>query len=472
VKPENKTSCVGLAPHLQQPTEAWLRGFRMTEEKPKQGKPPRRGGRGRKRNPNRRNIKAVPKKPAHKPPSRHLKITIRNIQDSNKYGSAKAILEQLLPKLLEKCVETKATNQFVFDVDRKAVRSLLDEEEKFNEFKAKEQARIEAELKAKQSGNGTNESSEDDKPSDSVDDVVTEEEVKTAEQETAKQDVLDVIIAPKTASSAPTITVRPLYVVPARKTRRRGERSGTLYVLLISPKVDDESVNKSKDQSPVVSPSPTTSSGKASQKTVTSTPSVDYTRQLARCRLLLSNALEALREVAELDSKSQENFSGCIVQESLNLKTWKPPAGRPDRREGTIESTLEFKKWLESTEQQKEVLKSRPKPTPGGGVSGAGGEGVENGETVAALVQHLLAKKEEIKRKKTHRKKKDDSKRKPKNEGTTAESRKKTRRGGRGGVKADSRDAKKSKKKDKPPRVKHPAAAAPTAVLRPPATSS
>jgi hypothetical protein len=451
----------------------------MTEEKPKQGKPARRGGRGRKRNPNRRHAKAVPRKPVI-PPSPQVKVTIRNIQDSNKYGSSKAILEQLLPKLLEKCVDAKTTSQFVFDVDRKAVRHLLDEEEKFNECKAIEKAKLEEELKATQSGNGTNENSETYKMLGSVDDVIAEEEVKTSNPDRSKTDDMDIVYAPRATNlSAPTITVRPMYVIPARMTRRRGEKAGTAYVLLIAPKVDDESVNRNKDQDKkdpsAVRPLETTiSSDKSSRKTVTSTPPVDYTRQLARCRLVLSNALEALREVAALDSKTQEHFAGCIVEQSLNGKTWKIPAGRPDRREGTVEASLEFKKWLELTVQQKEVLKSRPKPTPGGGsVPGVGGDGPENDETVAALVQHLLAKKEEIRRQKGLRNKKDDSKRKPKkNEGITeSTTKKKTRRGGRGGAKADSRDVKKVKKKDKPPRKKRSAAPAPTAVLKPPSSS-
>ena len=293
----------------------------------------------------------------------------------------------------------------------------------------------------------------------------------------AEKKELDIVVAPKTLSSLPTITVRPLYVVPARKTRRRGERAGVAYVLLIAPKVEHKHDNKVKEQDkkgphvvPPTEESTSENTSKASPKAVTSTPPVDFTRQLARYRLMLSNALDALRQVAEEDRTKQEFFSGCIVEQSLNGKTWKPSGGRPDRREGTIESTLEFKKWLESTAQQKEALKSRPKPIPGGGVTGAGGDGQENGEAVAALVQHLLAKKQEIKRKKALKKKKDDSKRKPKKEvaeNQSKKSKKKTRRGGRGGVKGE--DGKRKKKK-KPSKTAG-AASAPMAVLKPPATA-
>jgi hypothetical protein len=447
------------------------------------------------------------------PPPPQLKITIRNIQNSSKFGSVKAVLQDLIQKLMDTCVEKKANNQYVIEMDRSVVRCLIEEEEKINEYKAREKATQEDATKT-----GQNES-DDDKAAD--DDQVTQivgDDSETGESNAhtmalegdslevqSKDDGLEVIVPTKLPSSLPAISARPLYVIPPRRTRRRGERAGTAYILLTAPMVedmtmsstDDQSVKKQADNRPPhdvvaketlsmeitqtptsVTPQhePSIESNVVEKAAAATAQIVDFPRKLARGRLLLLNAVHSLSEVAGEDFKTQEFFSGCIVEQSMNAKSWKMHTGRPDRREGTIEATADYKKWLQTLTKQKEELKARPKPAPGGGSPSTttAGENQDNGQPVAALVQHLRAKKQDMQRKKST-KKKDDGRNKSKKDPARPE-RKKTRR------KDDSKKetaGKKPKKKKRPPRGTKARAkksgsttVAPTAVLKPPSTAS
>ncbi|KAG7372985.1 hypothetical protein IV203_033709 [Nitzschia inconspicua] len=438
------------------------------------------------------------------PPSPQIKVSIRNICNVAQYGTVQSILEDLLPKIVEKCVERSAfekSQPFAMDVDQKAVQLLLDEEMAVREYRIK----LEAEQAAAKLGSAV-----DDKVDEAAADVVDPlsevgavdgpSDMKQEPPPPFEGTEPDKVEAPlKTPTSTlPIITVQPLYVIPARKTKRRGERPGVAYVLLIAPKVTDESINKGIEpadkKGQVIPPDNTKAGGTAATK------AVDYTQQLAKCKLLLSSALELVKDVVNADCKTQQYFSGCTVEQSPNQKTWKLFGGggssgrgrRPDRREGTVESSDDFKQWLQSQEKLKEDLKARPKPAPGGGVSTTNADGTENGEPVAALVQHLLAKKQEQKQKKTEKKKKDDGshKRKPKKSETStsaaaaaaaagAKDAKKTSKSRNPGRKKKDTDAaaaaaaKKRKKKNKPPRTqKGGAAVAPLAVLKPPPASS
>ncbi|KAG7340319.1 hypothetical protein IV203_023862 [Nitzschia inconspicua] len=445
------------------------------------------------------------------PPSPQIKVSIRNICNAAQYGTVQSILEDLLPKIVEKCVERSAsekTQPFAFDIDQKAVKLLLDEETAVKEYKFK----LEAERAAAKLGN-TVEDTVDEAAEAAVDVVDPLSNVSAVDGSSdVKQEPtppegteLDKVEAPlKTPNSPlPIITVQPLYVLPARKTKRRGERPGVAYVLLIAPKVTDESINKGLEpadkKGQVIPPDNSKEEGNVVVAAATTTKVVDYTQQLAKCKLLLSSAVELVKDIVNADCKTQQYFSGCTVEQSLNQKTWKLFGGggssgrgrRPDRREGTVESSQDFKQWLESQEKLKEDLKARPKPVPGGGVSTTNADGTENGEPVAALVQHLLAKKQEQKQKKTVKKKKDETsnKRKPKKSETSTSSSaaggvndaKKTSKSRNPGRKKKDTDAgaaaaaaaKKRKKKNKPPRSqKGGAAVAPLAVLKPPPASS
>merc|ERR1712008_513572 len=67
------------------------------------------------------------------PPPPQIKITIRNIQNSEKFGTVKLVLEELVSKLIDSCVEKKSNNQYAIELDRTAVRHLITEEEKIEE---------------------------------------------------------------------------------------------------------------------------------------------------------------------------------------------------------------------------------------------------------------------------------------------------------------------------------------------------
>ena len=384
------------------------------------------------------------------PPPPQIKITIRNIRNSEKFGTVKSVLEVLVSKLMEDCVEKKANNQYSIEMDRMAVRYLITEEEKIKERREQierdkarlmeeKQAKIESETKnSNKNAENTAVKSVDGDEKDKIEEGKAEklgDEPSTVTKDTPDDDnKLDVILASKTPSKLPTINARPLYVVPPRKTRRRGERGGTAYVLLIGPKIEKknpittiakegekkDSLSTSQGYSEEQKPTAVSDPADGSKQTPETSPeekTINYPQELAKGRLLLSNALKALTELTS-DAKAEEFiFSGCIVEQSMNGKTWKVfqnNTSRPDRREGTIENTADYKEWMETVAKQKEELKARPKPVPGGGViatttastTANGDELEEDGQLVSSLVQHLRAKKLEAKRKKSQKKKK------------------------------------------------------------------
>lgn len=451
------------------------------------GAPPSRRKQRRKRNPGKKNESSGQQKggkaPSSKngskrsaiggnnspPPPHQIKITIRNIQNADKFGSVKSVIEGLISKLMETCVEKKANNQYIIELDRAAVRHLITEEEQVEK-------RLESMVREREKDidNEENEGAEtfetnnatatddgDEQMEDTADEQQQTEDTleynhaneQKGDAKETKTDELEVIIAPKTVSNLPTIIARPLYVVPPRKTRRRGERGGTAYVLLVAPKIEqkkpvsttaDKKASKAndgqKDEGPLLTDTQsedqeattavvsntdygsipvTANTGGEDGAVVTSNPpevEINYPRELAKGRLLLSNTIKSLTELAAADSKTQEfAFSGCVVEQSMNGKTWKMfhnASGRPDRRDGTIEGTSDYKVWLENITKQKEELKARPKPLPGGGVNAvtttaaASEELEEDGQPISSLVAHLRAKKQDAKRKKSQKKKK------------------------------------------------------------------
>jgi len=467
------------------------------------------------------------------PPPPQIKITIRNIQNAEKLGSVRSVLEELVVKLMDSCIEKKSNDQYVIELDRPAVRYLITEEEKVNHHRLREKARIEEEKKKleeekkKQEEDDNNlvasdNGDEEGCPKKANDDVDEEKEETGVTEDSSspceindgsdeKKDAtiyennkLDTILAPKIMSNLPIITARPLYVVPPKKTSRRGERAGKAFVLLIGPKIQKEKpspshfitiekkAEKGKEERPaseIQLPHSVTleqklfegadEDGDATVATTTSRSApidametTNYPRELAKGRLLLSNVIKSLSQLAAADSKTEELFSGCIVEQSMNGKTWKmfQNKSRPDRREGTIKGTVDYKEWLETIEKQKEVLKARPKPVPGGGgtttstasaTAGGGGGGIpkgeerldENGQTVSSLVQHLRLEKQDAKRKKTQKKKEESrgNKFKKNKEGRLDRKRNKSRAEKEGNTKRkkDAVAAKKAKRKKK-----------------------
>ena len=171
----------------------------------------------------------------------------------------------------------------------------------------------------------------------------------------------------------PVITARALYVVPPKKSRRRGIKSGCAYLVLTGPSVapsEEEYANMTQGE---------------------------RSRLTAKARLQLSTAVEALSSRGEENAKTSQEYGGCLIQQSISGKAWK--ANYFDNREGTIETTADYKRFMAKTEKEEEDRMSRPRPTPGGAMGDV--DGGENGEQVAAIVLHLQAKrKQEARRRK------------------------------------------------------------------------
>ena len=478
------------------------------------------------------------------PPPPQTKITFRKIGNADKYGSVKQVME-----LVRSMLNSVESTNFAIELEEATVRRLVTEDELYQAAVAEEVNKTESE-----ETKGTEEDKEgvddaDMPPNLPTDDVnaslpkATSDEAKKGGEDSS----LDVIIAPKNSSLLPTITARPLFVLPPKKTRRRGERAGCAYVVFTGPKIDPHRVDKEApiketstelnpassegnsmspaDASPADAPAmadpdimevvnsnvtsgedddpaltsandeitadavgsnpaegkvPTSSPKSASQPAapISKSSHADYSRAVAKGRLLLKNAVDALIQLADQDAKTQQLYAGCIVEESMSGKTWRHQNHRPDRREGSIETTSDFKNWLQSLAKQEEDLKARPKPAPGGGSlamsTGVDGTTIEDGQQLSAIVIHLRAKRQEAKRKKAKKKKEknDKAKGKKKKEGS------KQRGGGGANSEPNSkgggrRDAGKKKRKKKNPKTKDgnskDSTGAPPTLLKPPA---
>jgi hypothetical protein len=208
-----------------------------------------------------------------------------------------------------------------------------------------------------------------------------------------------------------------LYIVPPKATRRRGEKPGIAYLLLISPPIETQlapvtELHPISEEMNTDVVDTTVQVGSNATPSTTSTsanvPAVDYSRDIAKRRLLLQNALESL-QVASTKIMMQSNDTMMIVEESLNTKGWKqqPFSSKSpvDRMAGSIFESDDYEQFLEATVRREQQRKARPKPVPGGGLigtttlsSGTNGAATSVGadsKPVAALVLHLQKKQEE-----------------------------------------------------------------------------
>lgn len=476
-----------------------------------------RGGRGnRKRNKrNKQHHHHQGPKKINVPLPAQTKLVWRNISNVEKYGTVEKVL-QMVQKVVTIANE-KNGNQYTIDMDRSAMRYLIQEEELANKYAQ--------DFKASQEANEETKEEEGEKTETVAVNPIeeTKEEIEEAP--------LDVVVAPKQHSSIPLITARPLYVNPPRKTRRHGEKVGCAYILLTAPKIEkievptpsippeimevevvpEEEENKAEkatteeptesqaaeaakseedtmeEEAAATAPMPAaeetkevetpakpeekqTSAMLEHQAAINKALAADYSTAVAKGRLLVSRAIEFLSNIASEDAKGSQDFAGCRIDTAMSGKTWRHQY-RADRREGTIETTNEYKNWLNSLTKKKEELESRPKPAPGGGaassnlVAGLVDSSQDQAQPVAAIVQHLRAKRQELKRKKTKKKKekndKAGGKNKKKDGGRAAQGgggKKKKKKGGGGGKKKGGGGGKKPTT---------PTIAPPTALLKP-----
>ena len=170
-----------------------------------------------------------------------------------------------------------------------------------------------------------------------------------------------------------SIATSVLYFLPPKSSARRGAIPGTLYMVLMAPELETiKSISEGE-------PAPGS----------TGPPSVDYSRAIAKRKLQLAAALDAMQSTKpDLD-----------IHEAVNNKTW-----RIDEHETTTNflETDDYKEYLETAKVSEEERNNRPKPAPGGGLQSAAAAA---DPPVAALVLHLQKKLElEKKRKQARRK--------------------------------------------------------------------
>lgn len=360
-------------------------------------------------------------KPRGPPQPPQVKVTFRKVANVDKYGTAKAMSE-LVEEIIKRANEKLVADQKM-EMDLASFRSVVENEEAALAARAEWEKKLADDIKK--------ESEEEDKTQEEESHEPTETKEETCEPSSdaavngLATDVKGLSLEEgKQASSL--IVARLLYVVPPKKTRRRGDKPGYAYLVMSTPLIE----NRTPDIPEKATLEEATEAASSEEKPVTETmPSVDYSRDVAERRLNLIRALEVLVAVAVDDAKTKQDFSGCIVEESTNGKAWKP-SSRWDRLEGTIEETPDYKAFLEKTEREKEELMARPRPSPGGGASSlATTPGAsDNGQPVAAIVMHLRKKQEEEKKRRQKRSKESGSKAKAKDGGGAKEGSKKNKK--------------------------------------------
>ena len=316
-------------------------------------------------------------------------------------------------------------------------------------------------------------------------------------------------------SSTVNLSAKVIYIVPPKQTRRRGIKPGCAYIVITGPHIEvkearppatvpmaeisvesveekketavpvqEENVEKPQDAEGGASTTKkngdeTPTSGEATKSnngtsgataghhvTIVDPPSTikdssvaagsaalaaDYSREVTKGRFLVLQAIELLEAQTKEDAKTEQKYAGSMVEVALSGKTYKHQS-RKDRREGTLEQTADYKNFIEKTARDKEERLARPKPAPGGGSSVAAPDLTENGQPVAALVEHIRSKHQEAsQRKKAKKRAKDSAAKKDKN-ATGGKSRKKKGKDGKeeGGKKGGrKKEGKKSKRAGK-----------------------
>ena len=363
------------------------------------GRPRRnRGKASRNKGPRSNNARRGP------PQSPQTKVCFRNISNTDVFGTVEAIAKGILVPIVSAANERLEANKIC--LDEASLYKLVEGDTLATQARE--------DWKKRHEGGG-----DSAKTAEQSDEAMPSEEKAEAESSSTDAivtDMKDLNINDSNVGGS-SVFARPLYVVPPKKTRRRGEKPGNAYLMLTTPPI------------PAVQTAPrpveeTRTPSEDGSQTTAEVPSlpvirVDYSRQMAERQLALVRAVEAMTAIAAQDTSGQ--WAGCIVEEAKNAKSWRPPQ-RKDHRDGTVEQSPGFKAFLEMTAKEKEDLQSRPKPAPGGGVasltSGLAGT-TENGKPVAALVLHLQKKREHEKVQKKKKRKAKDAQKKSASTGDT-----------------------------------------------------
>ena len=304
--------------------------------------------------------------------AQQLKVTVRRIQDVERYGTVAQVLD-MIRNMVTKVNLEKTTATLPIQLDEGSMERLIQAEE----LAAERAAAFENAEETQEEGTNQEESTPETTANDSQKDDATTKPETTKANDSQRDDSKPPSDATKYASvvkgaesefQGPCIRARALYVVPPKKSRRRGIKSGCAYLILTVPNTMSEEETAAMTQA-------------------------ERSRATAKGRLQLLTAVEALSKAAE---EKADSYGGCIVQTSVCGKGWKE--NHRDNREDTIESTADYKHFISKSKKEAEERLARPRPTPGGSLEDLNNE---NGQQVAAIVLHLRAKRQqEAKRKK------------------------------------------------------------------------
>jgi hypothetical protein len=290
-----------------------------------------------------------------------MKVTLRKIQDMDRYGTVAQILD-MVRTIIEK-VNSENKNKAIFlpIVLNEASMQRLIEAEELAAAAAKEVANAQQEKEKHGGEEEMKEMNEEPMEETKEEEKNTDATIKPESDSPKYASVVKGVVDPP---NGPVMNVRALYVVPPKKSRRRGIKSGCAYLVFTGPTVSEDEGS--------------------------SLTAVQRSHATAKARLQLTTAVEALSKHAQEDANSNQMYAGCIIQPSQSGKAWKPTYR--DHREGTVESTGDFKKFISNMAKEEEERMSRPKPTPGGALDDSKSE---NGEPVAAIVKYLRARRQQ-----------------------------------------------------------------------------
>lgn len=383
----------------------------------------KRGGRNSNREKKKKGVRGPP-------PVFPLKVLIRNIGSASDVGTAADLAEKLIRPLLrhanarlslDTCGMVGGCNSIEsikLVLDEPALKDLVDGDTAARKIREDwEQIQKEEE---REDTNGDRK----DEPSQAVEG--SSEANKTEDnKEYTQTNTNESMTLPELTDTS--VLTKVMYMVPPRQTKRHGEKPGCVYLVLTAPPIPPREApagDKPTGQGDT-GENPTTSS--------LSPTRVDYSRDGARRRWMLQQALDALVQITSEDATRSSNstttattgsgksrnssqnqqqhipiyFNGT-ASEATSIKIWKPRGKGRDRLEGTLEGSADYIDFWKRMEKDKEELKARPKPPPGGttlailssSTTTAGTSTPAPDTPVSALVLHVQKHKAEQKKRK------------------------------------------------------------------------
>lgn len=420
---------------------------------------PRAGGRNKK---NKSNAAAKPEgKPKSKggggagglPPVPQLKVLLRGIGSVDRYGTCEqmaGLLRALVNGANQQATSNNNSNHASTNnnhhlslppvvVDEVSIRNAIDEEAAALQAKvewldsqdpARDRAASSSQTLTKDGEVAHSVVEDGSQPSEPRDEAAPNQPLASPSIDAATAAAAGATTSPPTSLTAgavdltfpppslgPTIVARVLYMVPPKKTRRRGDKPGCLYVVLHMPW---ESITSTTSTSKAA-PAPPLANVAAPPAPLPSA------REAAKRRHLLARLVEVWSTMATDDAKAGQVYAGVQVGEAPSGRAWKTTTPHPqqpsrgggkstaERLDGTLWETPDYKSFVEAQVRAKEERMARPKPPPGGAFPAAAAvppstsssgatAATASGTTttppppsqppVAALVRHMLAKHE------------------------------------------------------------------------------